>query len=138
GGEPAPSLPAVLRRERDDGPDAWVLVSGPDDRLAVNGWPVLGLRALTDRDEIRFAGRRLFFSARRLARGRPVPRVDRPRSPPRRQPLEVGRPGVCCPACGVWHHAIPELPCWTYAPRCSVCNQTTAEDAGFRWTPAEL
>ena len=42
---------------------------------------------------------------------------------------------VRCPQCGIWYHQHDQLPCWTYAPACGFCPQSTALDAGFAWTP---
>ena len=128
----------VTLRRIDDG--AWVLVAG-DARVSVNGSPArIGMVALADRDAIRLAdGRLLFFSTETLARVEPFPATG-PRGfcPRCRQAIASGTASVRCPACGIWHHASDEFPCWTYDPRCAACPQLTALDAGFRWTPEDL
>lgn len=116
----------------------WVLLGSPAVR--VNGLPVgAGLVALRDRDEICADGRRVFFSSEALAAVVPFPGGERATICPRCMleiPAEAA--AVACPQCRVWHHSTDPLPCWTYAERCALCDQATALDAGFRWTPEAL
>jgi len=116
----------------------WVLLGPPAVR--VNGVPLAaGVRVLRDRDEVRAAGRRMFFSAETLATIEPMPALERPAICPRcRTAIEVGTLAVRCPKCHVWHHQSDELPCWLYGASCSVCDQPTALDAGYRWSPEDL
>jgi hypothetical protein len=122
-------------------PDAWVLLCPVDAGVHVNGEPVpLGLVVLSDRDELRIPGQPpRFFSTETIACVELFPETTRGGCCPRcRQTIECGTSAVCCPSCGLWHHASHELPCWTYAPTCAACAQDTSPDAGFRWTPEEL
>ncbi|MCX6901645.1 MAG: hypothetical protein NT105_23440 [Verrucomicrobia bacterium] len=127
--------------------DTWVLLVHPGAALRVNGQAVtLGVRILRDRDEIRVGGLRpatLFFSTERMASVKSFPGSDRPVHCPRcKTELAAGTPAVRCPnpQCGLWHHQAPDsnLPCWTYDTRCASCDQQTALDAGYRWTPEGL
>lgn len=147
--DPAAADRAVwLRRVRAPGEDAWALLASPSVRPVVNGIPVShGIVALSDRDEIRLppdpgaagTGASFFFSTERLATIEPYPDGGRRGSCPRcKRPLTSGEDAVKCPACGLWHHATDEFPCWTYDSRCAACQQPTALDAGFQWTPEEL
>jgi len=115
----------------------WVLTAAAAAR--VNGTPVFGgLRALRDRDEIRFGARHLFFSTEELPRVVPFAGAAEPVPCGRcRQPLAPGVASVRC-RCGVWHHQTDDLPCWTYASHCALCDQTTALDGSYRWSPALL
>lgn len=111
------------------------------EELLVNGVPVAsGLAVLRDRDEIQVgAAPSFFFSTEELARVCDVPRSESPRSCPRcSQRIEDGTRGVRCPACDVWYHENSELPCWTYAATCALCDQPTKLDAGFRFRPDQL
>jgi hypothetical protein len=123
------------------GQDArWVMVAGPTDRVLMNGAPaVLGLSVLMDRDEIRLPdGRQFFFSSEMLVSIEPFPATGiRGFCPRCKQVIAPGSPAVRCPACGLWHHASDDLPCWTYGLHCAACPQDTALDAGFQWTPEE-
>ncbi len=124
----------------DPGREEWHLVTAPGTRVAVNGLPVFaGLRTLLDRDEIRTTGLgRVYFSTERLARVESLPEQSREVSCPRcRQRIEAGALAVRCPGCNLWHHQSEDLPCWTYAATCAMCEQATAEHTGFRWTPEE-
>ncbi len=119
-------------------PARWILLAGDHDRITVNGLPVLqGARVLTDRDEIRTATHRFFFSSESLARsanhlGEPTP------CPRCKLLIETSQAAVICPTCGVAHHQTDELPCWDYAPRCAAgCSQSTELEGGFRWTPED-
>jgi hypothetical protein len=129
--------PARLLRADGDG-TGWVIV-GPA-AVAVNGSRLdTGIRVLRDRDELRAAAGRVFFSTESLAVVVPFPDTGRKTFCPRCK-LEIapGSPAVRCPACGVWHHQSEEFPCWTYAPRCALCDHPSALDAGYRWVPEDL
>ena len=118
--------------------EVWLLVGAPAVR--VNGIPLdAGIRVLRDRDELRTGDDRRFFSVESLAVIAPFPGGERATFCPRCK-LEIApdSPAVRCPQCGVWHHQSDELPCWTYAAHCMLCDHPTALDAGFRWTPEEL
>ncbi len=103
----------------------------------VNGCPVaLGIRVLSDADEIRCGGVATFFSTESRAvvapyRGDPDRKVECNRC---KKPVEAGSPAVVCPACSVAHHA----ECWSYSDRCSCCPHPTALDAAPAWCPEEV
>lgn len=120
-------------------PARWALLALPG-RATVNGIPVMGLRVLRDRDEIRLVGlETAYFSTERLTSIQPCAVSNASIICPRcRQPIASGTPAVCCPACGVWHHQETALACWTYAERCALCPQPTGLDAGYQWTPEAL
>ena len=129
----------VLRAATPEGP-RWVLLAGPSVR--VNGDPaVAGIVALRDRDEICTDGRHLVFSTETLAVVVPFVGGDRETLCPRcRLEIVDATPSVACPQCGTWYHqdVARELLCWTYSERCARCDQPTALDAGYRWTPEGL
>jgi hypothetical protein len=143
---PAGDSPAADADPRDvrlvpaGGPEgtAWTLIAGSARSVGVCGRPLpLGIRVLSDRDEIRIEGvGTMFFATETLARVEPFPHADREffcaRCKIRLEPLV---PSVRCPACGVWHHQAEPRACWTYAPACAMCAQPTDLDAGFRWAP---
>ena len=127
----------------------WAFLTAPDARVLINGLPVpLGIAILADRDEIRFAATDeaprgllspIYFSTERLAAVAAYPADGRRGSCPRcKQALTAGESAVCCPGCGLWHHATEALPCWSYGEHCAACPQATALDAGFQWTPEDL
>ena len=134
-GGPAGTL---LLRGDGEGDRAWVLVTGRDGpRTQVNGVPlVLGVRVMADRDALRVGDVRMFFSTETLPRVEAYPE-EAPEVPCARcrSPLRAGDPAVRCPACGLWHHEASGRQCWTYDVRCGNCDQPTALDAGWRWTP---
>lgn len=145
GGQQHSKPNALLVRQASN--DTWILLIEPSAPVWVNGQAVtLGVRILRDRDEIRMGRLQpttLFFSTERMAAVEPFPGADRPIHCPRcKTELAVGVPAVRCPnpQCGLWHHQAPEsnLPCWTYDTRCASCDQQTALDAGYRWTPEGL
>ena len=120
------------------GDSAWLLLASRQSDVRINGRAlVLGLQLLTDRDEIQtFWGHQLFYSTEELAQVKAFPGAAQPAFCPRcRQEIERDSGAVRCPGCGVWHHATASLPCWSYSETCALCSQTTALDAGFRWTP---
>ena len=132
---------ALLLRAGGEETEAWFAIGGGDGEIVVNGLPLsLGVRALSDRDEVRAAGGdSLFFSTETLAHPVPYPGGLPKASCPRcLQELEAGVAAVRCPGCGVWHHECNELPCWTHGPRCQLCPQPSALDAGYRWSPEDL
>jgi hypothetical protein len=129
--------PARLLRaaaERED----WVIV-GPR-AVSVNGSRLdTGIRVLRDRDELRTGSGRLFFSTESLAVV--VPFIDtgtKTCCPRCKLEIAPGSPAIRCPRCGVYHHQSEDLPCWTYAKSCSLCDHLTALDAGYDWVPEEL
>jgi hypothetical protein len=134
-------LGVVLLCGRCRGQDAWIIVAQPGNEVRINGTRVAsGMRVLADRDEIRVAGKKsLFFSTERLANVEAFPGIESTAYCPRcKQAIQLGRPSVKCPGCGVFYHQDEELPCWRYSETCALCPQATNMDAGFRWTPEEL
>jgi hypothetical protein len=129
---------AALVPAPGNGTPVWVLVAAGDGDARVNGLaPVAGVRVLQDHDEVRAASSNtLFFSTETLARVQEFPGAERAVYCGRcRQAMVKGQPAVCCPGCGIWYHQSQDLPCWTYAPSCAFCEQSTALDAGFAWMP---
>ena len=120
-----------------DGP--WVLLAAPGWDVAVNGSPILGMKILADRDEVRLGRRRFYFSAERLVRPEPF------RGPAGiccarcTAPIAIGSVAVRC-GCNLWFHQDPtaELGCYVYADRCCGCEAPTWLDADFTWTPEGL
>lgn len=112
----------------------WVLIA--PETVYVNGSPLVGgVRVLRDRDEIRVGLRRVFFDEEEPARVVPFPGGAQPVHCPRcLRPVSAGEPAVHS-RCGVWHHQTDEFPCWTYSPSCSQCDQPSALDAGYAWSP---
>jgi hypothetical protein len=128
---------AVIRAGAVDSP-LWVLVAAPESGVRINGFaPVAGVRVLQDRDEIRAtACITLFFSTETLAHVEEFPGSERPVYCGRcRQAMVQGQLAVRCPQCAIVYHQIDTLPCWTYAPSCAFCPQSTSLDAEFAWFP---
>jgi hypothetical protein len=121
-------------------PDSWAVLSSPRSPLRLNGSRLhLGLSVLVDRDELRIPDARLFYTDDCLARMETLSAHTAKGYCARcRQRFEEGQLAVCCPGCGLWHHATDVLPCWSYADTCAGCDRRTSQDAGFRWTPEEL
>ena len=135
--------PLVLRVPDEPDDECWVVIHTPGEALRLNGTAlVTGIQMLSHRDELRLAGvaGRAFFSIEGLARVAPFDGLEGSRCPRCQQPIELGTPAVRCPQprCGVWHHESEEFGCWTYSRTCSFCDQPTALDGGFRWTPDEM
>ena len=128
----------VLRSRGPDG-ESWVLVGS--DTTRINGAPLLsGIRVLADRDEVQVGGQ-VFFSTEHLACVEPFPGAGQPIFCPRcKQEIALASPAVQCPGtgCRVWHHQSDDLPCWTYAERCALCDQPTETGTTYRWTPEEI
>jgi hypothetical protein len=118
----------------------WALLTSDGARLLLNGEPVaLGLALLRHRDELRLGGGApVFLSTERLAAVEAYAGDDAPRCPRCQQPIARGELAVRCPGCGVRHHQLVERPCWTYQPKCTLCEQSSDLEAGLRWTPEEL
>jgi hypothetical protein len=128
------------------GIDACVLIAPQGLAVSVNGRPVRhGIRVLENRDAIRVAGfRPTYYSTERLPEVVAFPGTAVSYCARCKLAIEPGHAAVCCPGCGVWHHEQTEADaesrqCWSYAPRCSVCDQTTdLSGADERWTPERL
>ena len=122
------------------GDSNWIALAPPQTRLRINGLGVsVGAAALRDRDEVSLPGSAPFyFSMERLMRIDPYRSQDAPRCPRCTLPIERGDASVCCPTCSVWHHECADRGCWTYAPTCALCDQTSDLENGYRWTPEEL
>ena len=139
-GDDAAALLLCSRGRQRDG-ERWLLLSSEPGRVAVNGMPLhVGIRALSDRDEIAQRGmERVYFSVEKLARVEPcAAAVTDLRCARCRTSVEPGGPAVVCPGCGLIHHETPDKPCWTYVATCASCDQPTALDGCFRWTPEGL
>jgi hypothetical protein len=123
--------------------ETWVLLAEPtpgEASVRVNGTPLaIGIAALRDRDEVMAGGARAFFSTERLATITTFEGAECAVFCPRCK-LEIapGTPVVRCPTCGILHHQSDDYGCWTYAERCAMCDQRTALDTGYRWTPEGL
>ena len=134
-----PRVPAVLVRSGANH-SSWILLTAGARSARVNGLPVsAGIRALADRDEIAINGRPpMFFSTETLAHVAPFAGSAQPLFCPRcKQQLENGVVAVRCPRCDVWHHQADDLPCWTYADTCAVCDCRTPLEASYTWVPEE-
>ena len=125
--------------------ETWVLIVPPEHSVHVNGERVmLGICALSDKDEIRVPGREsFFFSTEKLARVEPFPggvNGQRFFCPRCKQEIQLAGLAVRCPQCGVWHHQsdADDLPCWFYGQHCALCDQPSGLDADYRWTPENL
>jgi hypothetical protein len=109
--------------------------------LRLNGAPLqVGIRLLEDRDAIQTSdGSSTYFSSERLAEVELFPGSPEPVYCPRcKTEIEAGTPAVRCPGCDSQHHQSESFGCWLYADRCALCDQPTALDAGFRWSPEGL
>lgn len=128
------SVPALdLRAAGGD----WVLLGDAGTR--VNGTPlVAGLCVLRDRDELLAGGRRVYFSTEMPAGIAPFAGPAAVTCPRCRLDIEPGTPAVVCPGCRVVHHQHDELPCFTHAARCAVCDHPSALDAGYGSSPEGL
>ena len=126
---------------REGNTDRWVALAGPASHLRVNGIPLaaLGMRVLADRDEVSLPGvGSTYFSTEVRAGVVQFPGAERAVFCGRcRQAIQAGSPAVRCPHCGIWYDQSEELPCWRYSATCAYCENSTALDAGFSWTPAE-
>ena len=129
----------LLRQVADPG-GAWAMLTCDPMAVRLNGTPLLaGIAVLADRDEIRVANRIAWFSVETRPVVEPYPVTAAAGSCPRcKQTIAFSTPAVRCPSCGLWHHASDDLPCWSYAATCAVCNQPTAADMPLRWSPEEL
>ncbi len=133
------TIGAVLLRSGGTTRERWMLVGSGSVRI--NGTPLAaGIRVLRDRDEIRLnGGPPVYFSTERLARVEPFPGAERQVFCPRcKLPIETGAPAVLCPGCSTWFHQTTDLPCFTYAETCPLCDHQTTLDGEYRWTPEEL
>jgi hypothetical protein len=116
------------------------LIAGSDAAVWINGDPlVLGIRVLRDRDVIRVgAGECVVYSAEALPS---VVSFDEQRQVPCarcKTDITAGFLAVRCPKCGAWHHQGGDLLCWTYTEKCAGCDQPTAMDGCYHWTPEGL
>jgi hypothetical protein len=136
---------ALIVRSSFAGTVVWLLLAG-SAAVRVNGSRLdLGIRVLADRDEIllgdvdRSDAGRFYFSTENLACIEPFPGGQRAGVCPRcRRPIATGTSAVRCPQCDSWHHEAGEMNCWTCDDKCGRCPQTTALDAGYRFTPEGL
>ena len=121
--------------------DRWVLLTGGEARVRVNGLPIAGIRILEDRDEIRVwssGGATFFYSSERQASIEPYQGNPGAVCPRCQQGIDVRTPGVRCPRCAVWHHETGALACWTYDDKCAVCSDATRLNAPYKWQPEAL
>jgi hypothetical protein len=121
--------------------ESWLLICRSIPNVCVNGFPVsLGIRVLEDRDELWIPGLpAVFFSTETVAQITTFQGSREQIICPRcKQEIEKDTSAVKCPQCSVWHHQSDELPCWTYAAHCTLCDQPTGLDTGYRWSPEVL
>jgi len=135
------SVVAHILRLGDRQNERWVLQSPIGEEMRVNGFPlVAGIRVLEDLDELRTrATGRIYFSIERKPRVEPFPGREEVTTCARcKGTIVKGDPSVQCPQCNTWHHEGTEMPCWSYAEKCALCDQLTRLDTDFRWTPENL
>jgi hypothetical protein len=135
------SVVAYLVRIGDRQKERWVLQSPASEKIRVNGFPLVGgIRVLEDLDELRTqATGRMYFSQEQTPRVESFPgREEVTRCARCKGTITQGDPSVQCPQCNTWHHEGTEMPCWSYAEKCALCDQLTRLDTGFRWSPENL
>ncbi|MCH7227955.1 hypothetical protein [Haloferula sp. A504] len=124
-----------------DREEALVLPSGAlvcrgDSPIRVNGRAVPGgLRVLREKDEIRLARHRFYFSTKdalTIARHEGEPTT----CPRCTEPIKSGADAIRC-HCGTLFHQSEDHPCYTYGETCPSCGVTTRID-GSPWNPSEL
>ena len=135
------ALPRLVHSDVD-GKSVWAVIAAVKAGVRVNGRALpAGIAALADRDEIRTSdGQQFFFTTETLATPVAFPGSQRPMICPRcRLKIDAGTIAVRCPGpgCGLWYHHTEGSPCWLYAEKCVFCEQSTAMDVGFSWTPEE-
>lgn len=110
------------------------------DGFTHNGQRVAGgLRALAHGDLLAAAhGESVFFSSEEIACIEVFAGAQSVLCPRDKVEIANGQPVVRCPTCGTFFHQLPERNCWTYAPTCAVCNQSTALDGGLLWSPEAI
>lgn len=138
----SPACPVLFRFKVSDR-ERWAVLAPDDLSLKVNGAAVPdALVMLGDRDSISWTGvRTAFFSTETLPRIVAYPGgAESVHCGRCRMPLKPGELAVKCPGCSIWHceDAAANRGCWSYAPTCAICDQSTDREAGFQWTPAEL
>ncbi len=119
---------------------SWSVLWGRSKKIKVNGLRMAtGIRALMHGDEIKVGDNRpIYFSAESLARIETFEGSEEPMVCPRcKQTIEPGAAVVRCPGCSVIHHETDELNCWSFAPKCSMCDNPTGIDEGFQWVPGD-
>jgi hypothetical protein len=138
--EHAPSGPLPIVR-LTGARGGWALLAAPGTGVRINGRRLpQGVRVLRDRDSVQWgANPKMYFSTESLATVTPFRAGERTAYCARcKQPVEDGTPSVACPTCSALYHETEPKPCFTYAPHCALCPQSTSADAGYNWTPADL
>jgi hypothetical protein len=132
-------FPVALVFSDKDKPQ-WAVIAAEGTGVRVNGRALsTGMHILADRDEMQVGrGRSFFFSTETLASIDPFPGMEHIFCPRCQLSIVESSPAVRCPQCGVWYHMSEEYPCWRYDEKCQFCDQRTAEDAVYRWTPEEI
>jgi len=133
--------PRVKRFKNSAGADEWLLITPPGTARINGALDQVGLRILQDKDEVQIRGcHPLYFSTELLPQVEKFPGGAQPVHCPRcRDVVEPGSEAVCCPGpgCQTWYHQDQKSDrlCWTYAEKCSLCQQPTALTGGYRWVP---
>ncbi len=123
--------------------DRWLLITGETAAVWVDGTPQnLGIYHLADGQEILVKGAGVVV----LTTEKPPVKTKLPDSetdvicPRCKTEIEPGSDAVICPSCGIWHHEMDELPCWTYehSTHCAMCAQVTDLESGLQRIPEGL
>jgi len=128
----------IVLCKTDTAGSQWAIISRPS-ACCINGEPLAtGIRCLAHRDEIVLSQcpLRLLFSNEHVATVT-THRAESIKCPRCTKPILDGSPVVVCPNCGIAHHQDPteSRACWTYSEKCTVCQHSTALDAGYTWPP---
>ena len=130
----------VAPTDGDGQEGSWAVVWGRSKKIKVNGLRMAtGIRALSHGDEIKVGDNvPIYFSTEVLARIETFEGSEEPLVCPRcKQVIEPGSAVVRCPGCSVLHHEAGDLNCWSFAPKCSMCDNPTGIDEGFQWVPGD-
>jgi len=130
---------AVVAAERCGRGAMWLVLSGDHNQVQLNGAPLATDSARSKTRRAGGCGRCRFFFSTNASRKSSRSGFGRGSLLSALQgPDRCRHTRGSLPQCGVWHHMLQDCPCWSYAPHCTLCDQRTDLDSGYRWTPEEV
>jgi hypothetical protein len=101
------------------------------DGVTLNGRPALPIQVLRDRDEIRAAGRAIYFTTDAIPEESTLQSATPLRCARCLGGVAAGDRVIRCPGCRAHHHSR----CWNEGGRCHKCHHPAAS---LSWTPEAL
>lgn len=117
-----------------------LIPAGRGVKITVNGYPILELKVLADKDEVSFGPSPLVFYYSEESPPRKIKFEGASEKPlfcvRCKDRIEAGEEIVICPKCRLYYHETEGKGCWRYDSACAGCRRPTGID--YIWRPEPI